>query len=482
MLLSARESVASTLASLQGEHQREGVRWMCRRESHPGAVPSVAGGILADDMGLGKTYQVTALMRLRPTRTLIVTPLSTLMQWQDVLSSQLGALPLVVRTCDQSLGRQSTNTVLTTYSVFQRGGGGLLSVSWGRIVLDEAHVIRNPKSHAYRTLCKSSAAHRWVVTGTPIHNSVRDLNSLVGWLGAPGLDIDMIRAHLILRRTKTGEAGRTPTFNIPSMTVVDSVVTMGEVETRAYDMLEASGALYARADGDKHVVPSSHLRKMEAILRCRQACTHVAIMREAVAAAMSVIATRCTPLQAAMSTPDMCGLVCQDPVDVRSSSKINRLVHLLSTHSDTEKSLVFCDWLLEMDIIEEAIAQALDVKVLRYHGGMDVAARQDVLCSFASMEDGTVLLMQIQCGGTGLNIQCASRVYLMRPAWNPCVEQQAVARAHRQGQTRPVVMTRLIAAGTIDVRCLAIQSRKMAVIDALLVDMDEDTAALLMPN
>lgn len=455
------------MASLRGVHQREGVRWLCRRESDPGAVPSVAGGILADEMGLGKTHQVVALMRLRPMQTLIVTTLSTLMQWQDVIATQTGSLPLVIRGRHLALESPTSRTVLTTYSLFQRGesANGLSAVAWGRVVLDEAHLIRNPKGHTFRSLCKLCAAHRWVLTGTPIHNSVRDLQTLVQWLGAPGLDVEMIRTSLILRRTKEFEAIRNPEMSIPGLTVIDSIVTLSELERQAYLQIETSGRQHAESGSESAMLPVCKFRAMEAILRCRQACTHCGIMGWGTSVETGLAMT----LQSAMRSPIVVALQ-----KSTSSSKVQRVVELISRHSSTEKSLIFCDWCVEMDILESELTTKLGVRVLRYQGTLGLGERQNILGSFASMEDGTVLLMQIQCGCTGLNIQSASQVYMMRPAWNPCVERQAIARAHRIGQTRPVTVTRIIAADSIDVRCLAIQARKVALIDSIMPsDNDE---------
>lgn len=467
-----REVYRTTFASLHGIHQREGVQWMCQRERSPGAVPSVAGGILADEMGLGKTYEVAALMRLRPMRTLIVTTLSTIMQWQDVLSSHLGSLALVLRSRDQAEGAgfRGAQTVLTTYSMFQHCDKvpKALGEGWGRIVLDEAHIIRNSKGNTHRSLARLAAVHRWVLTGTPINNTVRDLHTLVAWLGAPGLGLDMIRTHLLLRRTKDGEAVRSPEFSVPSLTINDSLVTLSAGERTAYDMIEKSGKAHA-AEGHGtsevlHEGPCFSVRVMESVLRCRQACTHLCIMGEAVCVAVGTSEASRTLLQQAMCDPGVQRMACS-PAALASSAKLTRLVELIISHNRTEKSLVFCDWIREMEIIQDTLTEIAGVSVVCYSGGMDLGQRQSALRSFQGMEMGAVMLVQMQCGGTGLNVQCASRVYIMRPAWNPCTEQQAIARSHRIGQTRPVIVTRLIAADSIDVRCTEVQGRKLAMID-----------------
>lgn len=469
--------VERTLASLQGRHQREGVMWMCQREAHPGVVPSVAGGILADEMGMGKTYEVAALMRLRPMRTLVVTTLATLMQWQDVLSTHLGELPFVLRSKDHAGGGgfQRVKTVLTTYSMFQRCDrvpSALGMQGWGRIVLDEAHVIRNPKTNMHRSLSRLAAVHRWVLTGTPVNNTLRDLHSLVQWLGAPGLEVGLVREHLMLMRTKELSCG----CDIPSLTIIDSIVVMSPTERHVYSMIVTSGRAHANMEvGDMDMLTHApiHVHVMEAVLRCRQACTHLSIMAEAVVQAMRTEERSCTKMQLVMRHPD----IATTPVSLMSA-KLTRLVELVTAHSRTEKSLVFCDWLKEMELVERALTEGVGVRVLRYHGAMDVTGRQAVLRSFQGMEEGTVLLVQIQCGGTGLNIQSASRVYMMRPAWNPCIERQAIARVHRLGQTRAVIVTRLVAADSIDERCEDVQRSKLEVINSVMQPVLDITTAV----
>lgn len=502
-------TIRSVFASLKGVHQREGVRWMCRRETHPGVVHAVRGGFLADGMGLGKTYQVSALLRLRPMPTLVVVTLSTLMQWQAVLTSHGRGLPFVLRGKAQAVllgekGFEGIPTVLTTYSIFSHGIDGVplaLRRRWGRIVLDEGHVIRNPKSNLHSSLCKigEHAVHRWVLTGTPVNNSLGDLNSLVAWLGAPGLSIGLIKEHLILRRTLELEAARSPEFKLPGMSIIDSLVELGQREREIYDIIEASGRAHAAgSDGHSPIVVidrpkpmseltsgqtmhfslgdfGSSLRAMEAVLRCRQACTHMSLLGDAVLVAGSALrgdrgefGVGQTPLGEALRDPRVVTEATLHPIVAESSSRIRRLVELVSSHKD-EKTLVFCDWIKEMDIIEEALTASGAVNdVVRYQGSMDLRERECALRSFGTMAAGSVMIAQIQCGGTGLNIQSASRVYLMRPAWNPCVEKQAIGRAYRLGQTRHVTVTRLVAVETVDVRCLEIQSRKLSVIDKVM--------------
>lgn len=119
---------------------------------------------------------------------------------------------------------------------------------------------------------------------------------------------------------------------------------------------------------------------------------------------------------------------------------------------------------------------------LQFNGKLSVQERDEVLARFrqgGGSEGGrpVVLVAQIRCAACGLNLQCASRAYLMRPQWNPAVERQAVGRLHRQGQTRPVVVLRLVAKGTVDERTLRRNRTKLACVTEVLGD-DEMEACL----
>lgn len=223
-------------------HQREGLSWMLEKErgflcgSSTNAVDTkertwTRGGIIADDMGTGKTMQMVALMFLRKRDTLIVTLPSVIAQWRDVVTDVMGTRPWILvrktlceapggsvspsvgrekddpekdRTCKvaitsyQSLAAHSRTVCNSPKCIFRR--------KWDRIVLDEGHYIRNAKTNSYKAICRlqndrvNTEGHKWILSGTPINNSRKDLASLAHWMGLPLLDPDMAN-EFILRRT-----------------------------------------------------------------------------------------------------------------------------------------------------------------------------------------------------------------------------------------------------------------------------------------
>lgn len=153
------------------------------------------GGILADDMGLGKTMQSIAMMRGNPRKTLIVTTVTTVPQWRDALIDFGGYKPIIVQpSCTLGLIPNTTDETvfLTSYSLFQKKTvpACISQESWGRIILDEGHTIRNEKTIQYVNISALDSEVRWVLSGTPIQNSIKDLETLarfIKWvnLGSP---------------------------------------------------------------------------------------------------------------------------------------------------------------------------------------------------------------------------------------------------------------------------------------------------------
>jgi SNF2 family DNA or RNA helicase len=177
------------------------------------------------------------------------------------------------------------------------------------------------------------------------------------------------------------------------------------------------------------------LKALEALLRLRQAACHSALV----------------PGQQA-----------------RSSSKVKALVDALSTAAaDGHKALVFSQWTSLLDLIEPELEDA-GIAFTRLDG--TTADRAGVVNTFESDGGPPVMLISLKAGGTGLNLTAADHVFLVDPWWNPAVEAQAADRAHRIGQTRPVLVYRLVSQGTVEERILQLQDKKRALFEAALGD------------
>jgi SNF2 family DNA or RNA helicase len=138
-------------------------------------------------------------------------------------------------------------------------------------------------------------------------------------------------------------------------------------------------------------------------------------------------------------------VLCEQIEDQMNSREVN---HLTGHRTKDEKSLVFCEWRTEMVAIQEMLKQR-NIPSEIFAGNTPPHKKDLILINF---RDGNVpvLIMQIKCGGTGLNLQAATRVYIVSPTWNPCQELQAIGRAYRQGQTKNVRVVRLVMEGTVE--------------------------------
>jgi SNF2 family DNA or RNA helicase len=433
--------------SLDGELQREGVRWMLSRELCEG----VRGGILADDMGLGKTFQAIALVCARPCMTLIVTEVSTLGQWREALIEFGGIKPVVLSASYAGTALPpGIEVVLTTYSVFQRPGGVhpcLRNVRWGRIMLDEGHAIRNATTKLHKEMTRLEADIKWVISATPLQNDVKDLINEARWIGIEESDPDAICAGYVLRRTQEQELQH----QLPELKCDIVRLTFKHAqEAELYREVETEYAGRIRNGSNNYVV------MMEGILRCRQVCVHPDLYRQGMEKKAAGRASQAAKRRRLEEEP------------VSSSTKIEYVCDYIQALAPEEKTLVFCTWCAEMELIRHAL-DARGITSLSFDGKLNREQKDNVLYNFKNTPI-PVLLLQINCGSVGLNLQCATHVLITSPNWNPTVDLQAIGRAHRKGQTKAVTCVRLVMGGTIEERCLEVSDTKASIIEDVMND------------
>jgi len=455
---------------LDGHYQHEGVKWMlgCELNSEVGC-----GGILADDMGLGKTMQMIATMRGNPKKTLIVTIVGTVGQWRDALIEFGGLRPIIVNpsfTGVLPMGDDCANdVVLTTYSFFQKAkvADCLFDVGrWGRIVLDEGHKIRNPTSKGNKEISKLEADIKWILSGTPIQNSKKDIISLSKWIGYDGIDVDYIVEKMVLRRTQEEQANLNPRLALPGLkTTMLRLDFETEDERDFYEQVENY-----YMSGEKSI--GSGADTLEGMIRCRQAATHPLLLLESVIAKKKSSATATKKRRRNWILADdedddssFIDLTGGLPTEMPSStSKFNYLVGDIDKNVkvNKEKCLVFCTWTNEMKLLQKEL-KLRGISSLIYDGSVSRDNKEAVIYNFKNTNI-SVLILQITCGNAGLNLQCATRVYITTPHWNPCVELQAIGRAYRKGQLNKVHCVRLAMRGTVEDRCSDIQVEKLDMI------------------
>ena len=477
--------------------QAEAVRWMAARE----AGPTPGGGILADDVGKGKTFVAAGLLRGSPLwPTLIVVPKSTMWEWIGVLHRVARMSPCVLTspTTAQLRDVSRSQLVLSTLGIVSTRvvPPEVADRVWGRVILDEAHAIRNPNTLAHKALRALRAHAKWAFTATPVQNTPGDLLALARFVGFNTDDAEAVRREIMLRRINLAQGGggdtRQPSSKLDVETVRVHLTVPGEKELydKVHKLLEAAAAdavaggiakllLSPAADKEGDEDGCEEVSKedtqtngaagstFERLLRCRQAATHPGIYHRSMAFCRDRVKIGDDKASGGDHREGAADWA------LKPSSKLNWLYNDLINdpgdgQDDSQKegpqkegpkkeggrrvprSVVFCDWLDEMVVIQDFLTSK-DVHTMRYDGSLNVYEREDVLEAFKRPNGPRVLLLQVQCGACGLNLQSASRVYMMRPQWNPAVEYQAIGRVHRSGQANAVVrVRRLVAVGTVD--------------------------------
>jgi SNF2 family DNA or RNA helicase len=467
-------------------HQLEAVAWMASRER--GSRPH--GGILADNVGAGKTFVVGGLLTAEPLwPTLVLVPKSLIWQWVDVLHRSGHGKDLVVVTARSAYATQraiGARLVLATHGILLPAvPPAIAAIAWGRVVVDEAHCAKNPRSRTHLALCSLTAHARWALTATPVQNCAADLLALARFLGVVTADVAMVRESLVLARSRGIEGKEETNSTELTVRVVRLPLADEGPEAEAYAEAEAAYKRAATTDQEEDAEDIQDIQDIQNIqdipkiaragslvwelqLRCRQAATHPALYY----ASMS---RRCATTDRARSL-ELDQKACR-----ASSASSAKLAFLVKDVAEAACGcVIFYEWTEEMRLVEAALVSSnckgvLSVRTL--HGRQSAQERDDALAAFRRDCEKThthmrsaVLLAQMRCACQGLNLQCATRAYMMRPHWNPAVERQAVGRLHRSGQTRPVTVLRLVATGTVDEATIRRQRRKLACVTEVMRD------------
>src|SRR6185436_15222691 len=340
------------------------------------------------------------------------------------------------------------DVVITTYGTLRRDAADLAAIRFDYAILDEAQAIKNAGSASAKAARLLVADHRIAMTGTPIENRIEELWSLFeflnpGMLGAASafsalahdtsLDGREVLARslrpVVLRRTKEQVAS-----DLPARTEQTLAVELEPAQRLFYDGLLESYRRSVLERVDRLGVGRARMHILEALLRLRQAACH--------------------PVLADARMRDA------------PSAKLDALLPRLEEVAEQgHKALVFSQFTSFLALARERLDA--DGVPYEYLDGQ-VRDRQSRVDRFQNDAACPLFLISLKAGGHGLNLTAADYVYLLDPWWNPAVEAQAIDRAHRIGQTRRVIATRLVARNTIEEKILQLQASKRALADAIL--------------
>lgn len=452
------------LAAMLRPYQREGVDWLC------GLAKRNLCGLLADEMGLGKTVQMLALLDRLQQRAaspgqlhcnLIICPTSLVENWRSEaarFTPQLKVLVLHGADRHESFGEIAAHdVVITSYALLRRDLERYLEHEFTTVILDEAQHIKNRSSLNAQSAKALKATHRFVLTGTPLENSLFDLWSIFdflmpGYLGTAKEFKERYESPIVRDKDETAQERlrlrMRPFFlrrtkdevvkDLPAKLEQVTLCDMTDEQQQVYQAILEQGRREVFDGSGKSGQGKNRLAVLTALLRLRQAACHLSLLPE--------------------------GDQKSKPAWKEPSGKFDLCLELLDEAIDGgHRVLVFSQFVQLLHLFRSEL-ESRQVEFC-YLDGSTVNRAEEVK-RFQTTATIPVFLISLKAGGVGLNLTGADTVLHLDPWWNPAVEDQATARAHRIGQTRVVSSYKVIARGTVEEKILALQEKKRELIAA----------------
>lgn len=440
-------------------YQRAGYNWFHFLQQYK------FGGCLADDMGLGKTVQTLALLQQQKEHltgtndaktSLLILPTSLIYNWQKEAEKFAPQLRILLHTGSNRLkdtfGFSHFDLVITTYGIVRSDEELLRKFFFNYIVLDESQHIKNPTSKSFKAIKGLKSKYKLALSGTPIENSVADLWSQMHFAN-PGLlgsysyfqkefvapiekkkdedkatRLQAIIKPFVLRRTKDQVAKE-----LPPKTEQTIYCEMEAEQAKVYERTKSE---YRNALLDNKLQNSgkgNQIMLLQGLTKLRQIANHPKMVHED---------------------------------ETFSSGKFETALEMLeSIVAEQHKVLIFSQFVKHLQLFREEFDRQ-EIPYAYLDGS--TKNRADAVTTFKQQESIQIFLISIKAGGVGLNLTEADYVFILDPWWNPAVEQQAIDRSHRIGQTKNVFIYKFISKGTVEEKILALQTQKKALSSSLI--------------
>jgi hypothetical protein len=466
-------SPPKTLKATLRPYQKEGVKWLIH------LYHNQLGACLADDMGLGKTLQTIAMLLyakeqkaqkgessstgkqlnmfgahqaalddFSPLNAMVILPASLVFNWEEEIRKFAPQLTIYKHVGTKRHKKTPLlvgfDIMLTTYHTALRDIEFLQDLVFEYIVLDESQQIKNKDSKIFKAINRLQANHKISLSGTPIENSLSDLWSQMQFINPELLGgftffkkafiapiekkqdevqkerLKSLIAPYMLRRTKESVAK-----DLPSLTYQVFYSEMSDQQRKLYER-EKSAARNHILDNYGKGLKFSHV-VLNTLMKLRQIANHP--------------------------------LLASDEYNYKSG-KFNDIIHHLETiQKGGHKTLIFSQFVSHLELFKEHFTKE-NWKYSWLTGSNTSNQRQKSIKEFQSDDEIKAFLISLKAGGTGLNLTAADYVFITDPWWNPSAERQAIARAHRIGQTKNVIAIKFITRGTIEEKILKLQERK----------------------
>ena len=449
------------LAPILRPYQVAGFQWL-------NYLKDVAwGGILADDMGLGKTVQALSFLQHYyeqndgDMKALVVCPTTLIYNWENEIKKFTPSMeyyihhgPLRSRQLDELLKH---HIIITTYGTLRSDIKLFTQMMFDYVILDESQAIKNPTSKVTKAASLLRAKNRLCMSGTPLQNNTFDIYAQMNFLN-PGMlgSVEFFRQefaipidkfgepeqkdHLkkilypfILRRTKEQVAK-----DLPDKTEMVLFCEMEDEQRRIYDAYRNDYRAKIMGTIEEQGIQRSQLTILQGLMKLRQICDSPAILNE-------------------------------EEKFPNHSIKLEELAREITENIGDHKALIFSQFLGMLALIKGKLEQ-LGVKYEYFDGSTSAPDREKAIQAFQNDEETRVFLISLKAGGVGLNLTAADYVYIVDPWWNPAVEQQAIDRTHRIGQTKNIFAYRMICKDTIEDKIMQLQEKKRALAKELIAD------------
>ncbi|MGN6437767.1 MAG: DEAD/DEAH box helicase [Agriterribacter sp.] len=444
--------LAANLKATLRPYQRKGYEWMLLLQEIS------AGACLADDMGLGKTLQAIAAMAYyieshSTVKNIVVAPASLVYNWQQELEKFAPGVKAVVyhgaNRQKEQLKDKDIQVIITTYGTMRMDAELICEDRYGIAVIDESHNIKNPTTQIAQAVMKLSALFRLALSGTPVVNNTFDLYSQLNFV-VPGLfgsreffkreyadpidyrqDEEKIRAlkkltaPFVLRRTKEQVAK-----DLPEKTESILWCEMNGLQRNVYESIleKTRGSIFL--DIKKNGLAKSKLSILQGLTRLRQACSSPLLL------------------------PEEEQQACQE--SVKTEILLEELMNITVDH----KALVFSQFSSMLQLLAEECRKK-GLAYYHFDGQTPPAKRLEMVNAFQQADNKVnVFLISLKAGNTGLTLTAADYVFLFDPWWNTAVQEQAIDRTHRIGQTKNVFAYKMICKDTIEEKIIKLQEKK----------------------